>query len=81
MIEFIAGFGKTLGPKFVQISSNHSINPIFSVNILRLTLGTLPVFLLSEKKIDLAQLEHHEAKEEAKEASKEGKEHAGKADN
>ena len=62
VIEFLAGFGKTLGPKVVQISSNNGINPIFSVNLMRLTFGTLPVLLLSEKKINLASLNDDDPK-------------------
>jgi hypothetical protein len=52
-VEFLANFGNVLGPIFIQLSVDHSINPIFSVNLLRLTLGTLPLLCFVEQKIDL----------------------------
>jgi hypothetical protein len=44
--DFIANFGKTLGPSLIQLSSDYKLNAIFSVNIIRITIGTLPIFFL-----------------------------------
>jgi len=53
IIEFMNNFGSVLGPTVVQKSNDSGINPVFAVNLIRLTLGTLPLFLLNESKIEL----------------------------
>jgi hypothetical protein len=52
-VEFLCNFGNVLGPIFIQMSVDHSINPLFSVNLLRLTLGTLPLLCFVEQKLEL----------------------------
>jgi hypothetical protein len=52
-VEFVANFGNIFGPMFIQMSVDKSINPIFSVNLLRLTLGTLPLLFFVERKLEL----------------------------
>jgi hypothetical protein len=53
VVEFFTNFGKTLCPLLTQLSIQHALNPIFAINLLHITIGTLPIFLLNEKKIKL----------------------------
>ena len=46
IVEFITNFGKTLCPALTQLSIDNKINPIFAINILHITIGTFPIFLL-----------------------------------
>lgn len=43
----MSNFGSVLGPTIVQKSNDSGINPIFAVNLIRLTVGTLPLLLLN----------------------------------
>jgi hypothetical protein len=52
-VEFLGSIGNVIGPSFTQMSVDHNINPIFSVNLLRLTLGTLPLLFFVERKLEL----------------------------
>lgn len=47
LVEVIANFGHVLAPLLTELSIAHDINPIVSTNILRLTLGTIPVLFLA----------------------------------
>jgi hypothetical protein len=47
LIEFMSNFGSVLAPIIIQKSNDYGVNPIFAVNLLRLTIGTLPLFLLN----------------------------------
>lgn len=60
IIEVIANFGAILGPALVQMSNEHHLNPIFSINILRLTIGTIPLFFLNEDKAKITKVEEDE---------------------
>ncbi len=53
IIEAISNIGTVFGPILVQQSVNHHVNPIFAINLLRITIGTLPLLFLSEKRINL----------------------------
>lgn len=54
IIEFVINFGAILGPIVVQMSVDHNILPIVSINVIRLIIGTLPVFALTENRIFLS---------------------------
>jgi hypothetical protein len=45
-VEFFGNIGNVVGPILIQMSVDNRINPIFSVNLLRLTLGTIPLLFL-----------------------------------
>ena len=60
IIEIIANFGAILGPIFVQLSNDNHFNPIFSINLLRLTIGTIPLFFLNEEKAKITKVEEDE---------------------
>lgn len=60
IVESIANFGHILGPFFVQLSNDRHLNPIFSINILRLTIGTIPIFFLNEEKATITKVEEDE---------------------
>ncbi len=53
--EFIITIGLVLAPTVVQASIDSNINPIVSVTILRIVIGTLPLFLHTEQRIHLKQ--------------------------
>lgn len=57
LIEAISTLGILLAPIVVQASIDHSINPIISVNILRILIGTLPLLIHTEQRIQLSQEE------------------------
>jgi hypothetical protein len=46
----MTNFGSVIAPTLVQMSNDKGLNPIFSINLLRLA-GTLPLFFLNEGKI------------------------------
>jgi hypothetical protein len=52
-VEFLANIGNVIGPIFVRMSFDYGVNPIFSVTLFRLTLGTLPILFLVEQKSSL----------------------------
>ncbi len=43
--------GRVIGPPFVNLSTQHALKPIFSISLLNITVGTIPIFFLREKKI------------------------------
>jgi len=47
----IGNLGKVVTPTLIQIVNGLNINAIFGLNIIRLTLGTIPLLLMSIKKI------------------------------
>ncbi len=53
VVEAITNTGTVLGPALIQKASDSHMNPIFAVNLFRMTIGTLPLFFLSEKKLEL----------------------------
>lgn len=53
VIEFIANFGKLFAPALAQKSLEHQLSPIFTINIIHLVLGTLPVFMINEQKVEV----------------------------
>lgn len=55
LIEAISTIGILVAPMVVQSSIDHNINPIISVNILRILIGTLPLFIHTEQRIQLNQ--------------------------
>ena len=60
IIEAIANIGHIFGPFFVQVSNDNHLNPIFSLNLLRLTIGTIPLFFLNEEKAKITKVEENE---------------------
>lgn len=52
-IEFLANFGKIFTPLLAQISVSHNVNAIFSINLIHITIGTIPIFFLAERQIKL----------------------------
>jgi hypothetical protein len=50
----VANWGVVAAPSIVQLSVDHQIDPILSVNALRFVFGLLPVLLLVEQKIHLS---------------------------
>lgn len=52
-IEFLANFGKIFTPLLAQISVNHNLNAIFTINLVHITIGTIPIFFLAESQIKL----------------------------
>lgn len=57
LIEGISTIGILIAPIVVQASIDRNINPIISVNILRILIGTLPLFIHTEQRIQLNQEE------------------------
>ena len=53
LIESICTIGLVAAPTAVQSSIDHGINPIVSINIIRIIIGTLPLFLYVEQRIHL----------------------------
>ena len=53
-IEFLSTFGKILGPLGTDLSDDKDVNAIFTFTLLQMTIGTIPVIFLREKKIELS---------------------------
>lgn len=56
-IELLADFGKMLGPYVTDFSNQKGLSPIFTVSLMHITIGTIPVMFLVEKKIQFSKLE------------------------
>lgn len=54
-IEFLANFGKIFTPMLTQISLSHNLNAIFSINLVHITLGTIPIFFIIERQIKVQE--------------------------
>ena len=50
-IELGSNLGKMFGPYVTDFSNHRGLNAIFTVNLMHITVGTLPVLFLLEKKI------------------------------
>ena len=54
-IEFLANFGRVFTPMLTQISLKHNLNAIFSINLVHITVGTIPIFFLAEGQIKVEE--------------------------
>jgi hypothetical protein len=52
-IELWTNLGKTFAPYVTDFSNQKGLSAIFSVNLMHITIGTLPVLFLIEKKIQI----------------------------
>ena len=47
-IELLANFGRIFTPLLTQISLSHHLNAIFSINLVHIVFGTIPIFFIIE---------------------------------
>ena len=61
VIECITNSGRVISPEIIQVSTVHHMNPIFATNLLRVTVGTLPILLINEDKIRIEKSENKDS--------------------
>jgi hypothetical protein len=52
-IELLSNFGKMFSPYVTDFSNQKGISPLFVVSLMFITVGTLPVLCLVEKKVQI----------------------------